>query len=218
LTLTLYAHPFSSYSQKVLIALYENATPFEWRLLESDEEILREWKRLWPLALMPVLRDGERRLVESSVILEYLQLRYPGPVRLLPEDPLEALESRFMDRVFDLHVMGPMQAIVYDFRRPPGQRHPPTVAEARARLDQVYEWLDGRLADRTWAAGGAFGLADCAAAPSLFYADWAHEMAPRFGNLRAYRARLLERPSFKRAVDEARPYRKWFPPGAPDRD
>jgi glutathione S-transferase len=218
MSLTLYAHPFSSYCQKVLVALYENATPFDWRVLDGSAEVTREWTTLWPLAQMPLLRDGERTVVESSVIIEHLQIHHPGPVRLLPADADAALEARFMDRVFDHHVMSPMQAIVLDFRRPADQRHPPAVAEARARLDRAYAWLDERLADRRWAAGDDFGLADCAAAPSLFYADWAHPIAPAFERLRAYRATLLARPSFSRAVDEARPFRPYFPPGAPDRD
>jgi glutathione S-transferase len=218
MSLTLYAHPFSSYSQKVLIALYENATRFAWRVLDGGPEVTQEWTRLWPMAQMPVLRDGDRTVVESTVIIEHLQIHHPGPVRLLPTDAAAALEARFMDRVFDHHVMTPMQAIVRDFLRPVDQRHPPGVAEAHAKLETSYAWLDARLADRAWAAGADFGLADCAAAPALFYADWVHEIAPAFEHLRAYRARLLDRPSFKRAVDEARPFRDYFPPGAPDRD
>ncbi|HXD04751.1 MAG TPA: glutathione S-transferase family protein [Burkholderiaceae bacterium] len=218
MSLTLYAHPFSSYSQKVLIALYENATAFEWRVLDGSPEVTREWATLWPMAQMPLLRDGERVVIESTVIIEHLQIHHPGPVRLLPADPAAALEVRFMDRVFDQHVMGPMQAIVNDFRRPAEQRHPPTVHEARNRLEQIYAWLDSRLAGRTWAVGEDFGLAECAAAPSLFYADWVHEIAPAYERLRSYRTRLLERASFKRAVEEARPFRGFFPPGAPDRD
>jgi glutathione S-transferase len=114
--------------------------------------------------------------------------------------------------------MTPMQAIVFDRRRPPEQRHAPTVAEARTALETAYRWLDERMAGREWAAGDSFSLADCAAAPSLFYADWAHPIAPEFGHAIAYRKRLLARPSVVRAVDEARPFRKYFPLGAPDRD
>ncbi|MGN6528259.1 MAG: glutathione S-transferase family protein [Burkholderiaceae bacterium] len=218
MSLTLYAHPFSSYSQKVLIALFENATPFEYRVLDGTPEVQREFAALWPIARMPVLRDGDATVVESSIILEHLDLRHPGPLRLLPADPAQALEARFMDRFFDQYVMTPMQAIVFDHRRPAGERHPPTVSEAKAALLRAYRWLDARLAGRTWAAGEAFGLADCAAAPALFYADWVEPIPPDCPNAAAYRRRLLARPSIARAVDEARPFRSYFPPGAPDRD
>jgi len=218
MTLTLYAHPFSSYCQKVLTALYENATPFELRLLAPDQPASREFAALWPLQRMPVLVDGGRTVVESSVIIEHLGLFHPGPVRLVPEDPRAALPVRTMDRVFDNYVMTPMQRIVFDAIRAPSDRDPFGVAEARRLLDTAYGWLDGALAGHDWAAGDDFSLADCAAAPALFYADWVHPIAEGFGTLRAYRQRLLARPSFARAVDEARPYRGFFPPGAPDRD
>jgi glutathione S-transferase len=218
MSLTLYAHPFSSYSQKVLIALYENGTAFEWRVLDGSPAVDQEFGALWPFKRMPVLLDGTRTVVESSVIIEHLGIHYPGPVRLLPEDAAQALEVRFMDRFFDQYVMTPMQAMVFDRRRPPEQRHAPTVAEARAMLDTAWRWLDERMAGREWAAGDAFSLADCAAAPSLFYADWAHPIPATCANTIAYRQRLLARPSVARAVDEARPYRQFFPLGAPDRD
>jgi glutathione S-transferase len=218
MSLELFAHPFSSYSQKVLIALYENATPFEWRLLDGGEAVSREFAAVAPAGNMPVLRDGERALAEATIIIEYLGLHHPGPVRLVPADPARALDVRFMDRFFDNYVMEPMQRIVFDRRRPPGQRHAPTVTEARARLDASYAWLDKRLAGREWACGDAFSLADCAAAPALFYADWAHPLGDAWPAVAAYRRRLLARPSFARAVDEARPFRQYFPLGAPDRD
>lgn len=215
----LYAHPFSSYCQKALIALYENDTPFEWGLLSPENELaLAEHAALWPLRRMPVLVDAGRTVIESSLIVEYLDLHYPGPVRLLPQDPRDALEVRSLDRCFDNYVMTPMQKIVLDHIRPTEHRDPYGVAEARRLLDTSYAWLEGRLAGRTWAAGDAFGLVDCAAAPALFYADWVHPIGAELRALRAYRQRLLARPSFARAVDEARPFRKFFPPGAPDRD
>ena len=217
MALVLHAHPFSSYCQKVQIALYENDTPFTLKML-GDADSFAELARLWPLRLMPVLTDGDEVVREASIIVEHLMLRHPGPVRLIPEDPKVALQVRFLDRVFDNYVMGPMQRIVGDVLRGAGERDPKGVADAKARLDQSYEWLDGELKGRTWAAGEAFTLADCAAAPSLFYADWVHPIGEQFGTLRAYRARLLKRPSFARAVEEARPYRSFFPPGAPDRD
>ena len=219
MTLTLYAHPFSSYSQKVLIALYENGTPFTYRVLGPDDpEAGAEWVALWPMRHMPVLVDGETTVVESSIIVEHLWLFHPSPVRLLPADPKVALEARLLDRFFDNFIMTPMQKIVGDHLRPVESRDAFGVAKARRTLEDAYRWLDGKLAARDWAAGADFSLADCAAAPSLFYADWVHEIDTAFSNVRAYRARLLARPSFARAVEEARPYRPLFPPGAPDRD
>ena len=215
----LYAHPFSSYCQKVLIALYENAIPFEFRMLApGDEQVAAEHAALWPLRRMPVLVDDGRTVVETSVIIEHLGLHHPGPVRLIPEDPRAALDVRMLDRFSDNYIMTPMQKIVTDCIRAQESRDPQGVAEARATLDTAYRWLDDAMAGREWAAGSAFSLADCAAAPALFYADWVHPIDEALGNLRAYRGRLLARPSFARAVDEARPYRPLFPPGAPDRD
>ena len=218
-SLTLYAHPFSSYSQKVLVALYENGTPFEWRLLSPDHpQVLQDWATLWPLKRMPVLVDAGRSIVEASIIIEHLGLEHPGPVPLLPADPHAALEVRTMDRFFDNYISTPQQRIVFDSLRPEDRRDPHGVAEARAQLDTAYAWLDQWLDSRTWAAGDDFSVADCGAAPFLFYADWTHRIDPSFARVIAYRQRLLARPSFARAVDEARPYRPLFPLGAPDRD
>ncbi|HEY5796805.1 MAG TPA: glutathione S-transferase family protein [Bosea sp. (in: a-proteobacteria)] len=219
MSLQLYAHPFSSYCQKVLVALYENETPFVYRVLGLDDpQAGEELAALWPLKRFPVLVDGAETVVESSVIIEHLALAHPGPVRLLPADAKAALATRMMDRFFDNYVMTPMQKIVFDHIREPKDRDPHGVAEARALLDAAYQWLDVRLAGREWACGDDFSLADCAAAPSLFYADWVHEIDIAFPYTRAYRARLVARPSFARAVEEGRPYRHFFPPGAPDRD
>ena len=218
MTLRLFAHPFSSYCQKVIVALYENATPFELRLLGPDDpESFAELSRLWPPAKFPLLLDNGHPVMESSIIIEHLQIRHPGPRRLIPEGPAAALEVRLLDRIFDNHVETPFQAIVGDALRPPERRDPLGVEENKGRLDRVYAWLEGHMAGREWAAGD-FSLADCSAAPALFYADWIHPIADRFAALRAYRARLLARPSVARAVDEARPYRPLFPLGAPDRD
>jgi glutathione S-transferase len=215
----LYAHPFSSYCQKVLIALYENGTPFELRMLDPhDEQATAEHAALWPIQRMPVLVDEGRTVVEATIIIEHLGLYHPGPVRLIPADPRAALPVRTMDRFFDNYVQTPMQKIVFDSTRKPESRDPRGVAEAKKLLETAYGWLDGEIKGREWAAEGAFSLADCAAAPALFYADWAHPIGDAFQNVRAYRKRLLARPSAARAVDEARPYRKLFPLGAPDRD
>ncbi len=215
----LYAHPFSSYCQKVLIALYENAVPFELRMLAvGDTEAAAEHAALWPLRRMPVLVDAGRTVVESSIIIEWVGLQHPGPVRLIPDDPRAALEVRMMDRFFDHYVMTPMQKIVLDALRPPDHRDAFGVTQARDTLDVAYRWLEDAMVGREWAAGGAFSLAECAAGPALFYADWAQPIPAALERVRTYRERLLARPSFARAVDEARPYRAFFPLGAPDRD
>jgi glutathione S-transferase len=217
-SIILYAHPFSSYCQKVLIALYEGATPFEFRTLSRDNPAAgAEFATLWPLRRMPVLRDGEQTLMEATVIIEHLDLHHPGPARLLPADPRAAVRVRFMDRVFDNYVMTPMQKIVGDYLRPADARDPHGVADAHKLLDTSYAWLEQTLQNQGWACGD-FSLADCAAGPSLFYADWVHPISDDCRKLKAYRQRLLAQPSFARAVDEARPYRPLFPPGAPDRD
>jgi glutathione S-transferase len=219
MTMKLYAHPFSSYCQKVLIALYENDTPFEYRMLApDDEQVTAELERLWPFKRFPVLVDDGRTLRESSIIIEHLGLHHPGPVRLIPDDARGALDVRFMDRFFDNYVSTPQQKIVFDRIRSAENRDPQGVAEARKMLDTAYRWLDEAMAGREWAAGDTFSLADCSAAPALFYADWSHPIGEVFTNVHAYRRRLLARPSFARAVDEARPYRPFFPLGAPDRD
>jgi glutathione S-transferase len=217
--LVLYGHPFSSYTQKVLIALYENSTAFEFRCLGPDTpEHSAEWLRRWPLRKFPLLVDGDRSVVETSIIIEYLQLVHPGPVRLLPADPLAALEVRFMDRFFDMHVMNAAQHAVDGALTGDPVKRTEGMALAVEKLERAYGWLEGQLARRAWAAGADFTLADCAAAPALFYADWTHRIPDACPVLRAYRARLLARPSFARAVDEARPFRRLFPLGAPERD
>jgi glutathione S-transferase len=215
----LYAHPFSAYSQKALIALYEHATPFEFAMLSPDDaRVGAEFVALWPIKRFPVLVDQGRTVCESTVIIEYLDLHYRGQAPLIPDDPRTALDVRMLDRFFDNYIMTPMQKIVGDRLRPETARDPYGVEEARTMLDTAYRWLEDRMQEREWAAGDAFSLADCAAAPSLFYADWTHAMDPSLRRVRDYRQRLLARPSFARAVDEARPYRPLFPLGAPDRD
>ena len=219
MALSLFAHPFSSYCQKVLVALYERGTPFAFRLLDQrDPDTFAEFAALWPMRRFPLLLDGDRPVAEATVIIEHLDLHHPGPARLIPENPAAALEVRFLDRLFDNYVHTPMQKIVLDAMRGEDEHDPKGVAEARATLDRAYAWLEDHMAGREWAAGGGFGLADCAAAPALFYADWVHPVADAFPVVRAYRRRLNARPSFARAIEEARPYRGYFPPGAPDRD
>lgn len=217
MSLILYSHPFSSYCQKVLVALWENGTAFTYRHLE-EPSAAEERAVLWPLGRFPVLSDDGRMVAESSIIIEHLELHHPGPVRLLPREREAALEVRFMDRFFDNYIMSAMQKPVFEALRADGGRQEAAMTEARQALDTAYAWLDTRLADRTWAAGDSFTMADCAAAPSLFYADWVHPIGSACPRLRDYRSRLLARPSFARAVEEGRPYRHYFPLGAPDRD
>lgn len=219
MSLQLFGHPFSSYTWKALIPLYENATPFTFRIIEGDHpENAAELARLSPMGKFPLLVDGETSVFEATSIIEYLAAFYPGPVALIPADPAAAVTTRMLDRVFDNYVMGAMQVAVSDALRPPGNSDPYGMAQARAGLDRIYAWLDTALVGRDWAIGADFTMADCAAAPSLFYADWVYPIDDRFATLKAYRARLLARPSVARAVDEARPYRHYFPLGAPDRD
>jgi glutathione S-transferase len=216
---SLFAHPFASYCQKVLIALYENGTDFTYRKFgPEDPTAMSELAALWPLKKFPVLLDEGHSYAESSVIIERLGIRYSGAVQLIPKDPQDALQVRMMDRFFDNYVMTPMQRIVADFMRATSDRDALGVAEARSMLDSAYSWLNGVMTTRIWASGADFSLADCAAAPSLFFSDWVHEIRDEFPHVRAFRARLLARPSVARTVDEARPYRHLFPPGAPNRD
>lgn len=219
MSLQLFAHPFSSYCQKALIAFFENDIPYTLRLLSpEDPETGAEFAKLWPLGKFPLLLDGDQAIPEASIIIEHLQIHHPGPVKLIPDDPAAALEVRLMDRFFDNYVMTPQGKCVFNALRAPDARDPQGVADAKAMLDTSYAWLDQRMAGRQWAVGESFTLADAAAAPSLFYADWTHAIPKDLTHLHAYRARLLARPSFAKAVDGGRPYRHYFPLGAPDRD
>ena len=219
MTMELFGHPFSSYTWKALTALFENDVQFDFRNVDPAEPGNgAELRRRWPIAKFPLLVDGERQVMEATSIIEYLDIAHPGQTRFIPADAVAAHEVRMLDRIFDNYVMGVMQAIVSDRMRPAERKDPVAVAEAKAKLDTIYAWLEERMASRTWACGSDFSLADCAAAPSLFYADWVHPNDGRFPALAAYRARLLARPSVAKAIDGARPYRHYFPGGAPDRD
>ncbi len=212
MSLELFGHPFSSYTWKALIALYETERPFTFRNIEEADNhaALTE---LWPVGKFPLLVEDGVPIMESSIIVEHV-----APA-LVPDERERAEDVRMLDRIFDNHVMTPMQAIVAEhlpfITKTPDENR---IARARSALDNIYPWLDARLAGRRWAAGDEFTLADCAGAPSLFYADWVHPIPEEFETLKAYRGRALARPSVARAVDEARPYRKLFPLGAPDRD
>ncbi len=216
--LIFYGHPFSSYTWKVLIALYEKGIEFDYRSVDpAFPDHMPELLAHWPVGQFPLLvHDGVPRF-ESSIIIEYLDHLVPEP-HLIPQDFDAALKVRFFDRIFDHHVMGQMQHVVNDAIRGPGGHVQSIVDGARAKLETVYGWLDKELAGGGWATPYGFTLADCAAAPSLFYADWVYQIPQTYENLRAYRARLLAHPTVSRCVEDARPYRAYFPLGAPDRD
>lgn len=213
MTLTLYYHPFSSFCQKVLVALYERQVPFEGVVVNlGDPQQKAELERLWPMGKFPVLRDSARGVAvpESSVIVEYLDRAHPGPP-LVPDDPGAALKARQWDRFFDHYVEHPLQKVVGDALRPEGAGDPHGVAEARALLDRAYDLLEDSLGEEgNWVAGEAFTLADCGAGPALFYAGMVEPFDGR-PRLEAYYRRLRSRPSFNRAVDEARAFRAFFP-------
>jgi len=216
--LQLYAHPFSSYCQKVLIALWADGTEFEYRMLDQEHsENFAELKRRWPFGKFPLLVDDGVSVIETTPIIDYLQAHHPGPNKWIPDGDL-GLRVRFLDRFFDTYVMNNMQAAGNDILRPEGSHDPYGAQLGRDNLHMAYDWLETNLGDGPWAVGEAFTLADCAAAPSLFYADWIEAIGPARPRLAAYRARLLAHPIVARAVDEGRPYRAYFPLGAPDRD
>ncbi|WP_416462542.1 glutathione S-transferase family protein [Sphingomonas sp. VDB2] len=208
----LYYHPLSSYCWKVLIAFYENGAPFAGRMLE-DGEVAQEWMALWPIGKFPLLHDPARNATigEASVIIEYLAQHEAGTFRPIPADPDAALEVRLMDRLFDNYVMAPMQAIVADRLRPEEQRDSLGVTQARDLLAKAYALIEARMAGRRWAVGEAFTLADCAAAPALFYADRIVPLTPDFPGLAAYLARLEARPSVARVLEEKQPWWHLFP-------
>lgn len=215
MSLTLYQHPLASFCHKVLIALYENETPFESFLVDlGNPDAAARFRQLWPLGKMPVLHDAARgeTVPETSIIIEYLDRHYPGRERLLPEDPDAALQVRLWDRFYDLHVSQPMQAIVAERLRPAADgKDPHGIAAERATLDTAYEMIEQQMATRRWAAGDRFTMADCAAAPALFYAGIVHPFGATHGAVAAYFERLLARPSMQRVLDEARPYFHLFP-------
>jgi glutathione S-transferase len=206
MALTLHMHPLSSYCHKVLIALYELDAPFEAAFLNLGDDAERSaFLKLWPVGKMPVLEDKAAgvALPESSIIIDYLNTRFGGG--LIPNDPGAALEVRLQDRFFDLYVHAPMGVFTWDLLRPEAQRDPYGVNQARALLLTAYDMIERRMEGRAWAAGDAFSMADCAAAPALFYAEGRVPFGDR-PNLRAYLARLKARPSYARALKEAEPY------------
>lgn len=214
MTLTLHYHPLASFCWKALIPLYENGTPFEPKLIDFGDPGSRQaFAALWPIAKMPVLEDRDRGQVvpETSIIIEYLDVYWPGPVRFIPVDVEAAREARLWDRIFDNYVQIPMQKIVADRIRPVGKRDPFGVAEARSLLATACAMVDQRMEGRRWAAGDSFTLADCAAAPALFYADKVMPLGGTCPSAAAYLDRLKSRPSFARVLTEAEPWFRYFP-------
>jgi glutathione S-transferase len=214
MTLKLYFHPLSSFSQKVLIALYENDTPFEPHIVDfGDEASRREFLELWRMGKFPVLKDEARdwMVPETSIIIEYLDHHYPGPTRFIPVDPDIARQMRLRDRFFDLYINVPMQKIVGDRLRAESQHDPFGVEEARRLLSTALELVDGAMGSKEWAAGAEFSMADCAAAPALWYANEIQPFAEKHPNAHAYLKRLMARQSFARALREAEPYLQHFP-------
>jgi glutathione S-transferase len=214
MSLTLHFHPLSSFCWKVLIALYENDTPFTPHSVNLGNEAERAaLLKLWPIGKFPVLRDDatDRTIPETGIIIEYLDSQYPGRTRFIPADPKLALQTRLRDRFYDLYVHLPMQKIVGDRLRPQASKDPFGVEEAKARIQSCYGMIDQELATRTWAMGEDFGIADCAAAPALFYANKVSPFGDAHKNVAAYLDRLQARPSFARVIKEAEPYFAMFP-------
>jgi len=214
MSLKLYFHPLASYCHKVLVALYENDTPFEPQLVDlMDESSAAAFRAMWPIGKMPVLRDEarDRTVPESTIIIEYLAQHYPGRTQLLPADADRARETRLRDRFYDLYVHDPMQKVVGDRLRPTDKKDPYGVEQAKARLATAYRMIDQDMAARTWAMGDAFTMADCAAAPALFYANKVLPFGETHPNVAAYFERLMRRPSYARVLQEAQPYFALFP-------
>jgi glutathione S-transferase len=214
MSLKLYLHPLASFCHKVLIALYENDIPFEPHIVDlGNAASAAAFKAIWPIGKFPVLRDEAkgRMIPESTIIIEYLDRHYPGEMRLVPDDAERAAEVRLRDRFFDLYVHMPMQTVVGDRLRPPGQKDPHGVAQARALLETACRMVDEEMGTRTWAMGETFTMADCAAAPALFYTDKVMPLGDTYRNAAAYLGRLMQRPSYARALKEAEPYFALFP-------
>lgn len=212
MALTLHYHPLSSYCWKLLIALAENGTPFEARVVNLGDPAARAaYAALWPTARIPLLVDGERVVPETSIQIEYLDHHHPGAVRLLPCDFDAQLEVRLWDRVFDLHVMTPMQRFIGQQLRPEAERDTATQTGAVNDLGMAYDLIESRLGGGPWAAGEAFSMADCAAAPALFYAAIVRPFSPGHARLNAYFERLLARPSVWQAIVQARPFFQYYP-------
>ncbi|HXU58785.1 MAG TPA: glutathione S-transferase family protein [Verrucomicrobiae bacterium] len=214
MSLTLHFHPLSSFCQKALIALYENDIPFEPHVVNLfDEADNAAFKKLWPIGKFPVLRDEarDRTVPESSIIIEYLAQHYPGRSKLVPADAELARRTRLSDRFHDLYVNVPVGKVVTDRLRPAGRNDPHGVEEAKALLKTSLDMIEADMASKTWAMGEAFTMADCAAAPALFYANIVMPFAETHGTAAAYLGRLTARPSYARVLKEAEPYLAMMP-------
>lgn len=214
MSLILYYHPLASYCHKVLIPLYENGTVFEPQIVDlMDAESSAELFAIWRVGKFPVIKDTDRNVVvpETSIIIEYLDQFHAGPIRFIPEDPTAARSVRLWDRFFDLYVSTPMQKIVGDRLRPQDTTDDYGVIEARVNLDGAYDMLEQQLAGKAWAVGDEFSMADCSAAPALFYAECVHPFTPTYPEMAAYFDRLMSRPSVVRVLEEAKPYFQYFP-------
>jgi glutathione S-transferase len=211
--LTLYSHPLASYCWKVLMALYEADTPFRHAQVDGLPKAHPTLSGFWPIGKMPLLYDAARdqAVPETTIIIEYLQQHYPGPVALIPHRAAAGLDARLWDRFFDCYVQTPMQKFVTDRLRQDRQRDPVGVAEASAMLDTAYAMLDQRMATRAWATGDEFTMADCSAMPALFYAEAVYPFSRSHRALAAYFSRLMDRPSARRTIREAQPYFHFFP-------
>jgi glutathione S-transferase len=216
MSLTLYYHPLASYCWQPLIALYENDTPFTPHIVDlMDAASAAAFKTLWPIGKFPVLRDEARGVTvpESTVVIEYLARHYPGRTLLVPSDPDLAWRVRLSDRFYDHYINDPMSKIVTDRIRPAGRNDPHGVEEARVLLGTALDMVEAEMGGRAWAVGDAFTMADCAAAPALFYADKVMPLGETRPRAAAYLGRLMQRPSFARVLREAEPYFKMFPGG-----
>ncbi len=214
--LAIYGHPFSSYTWKVLIALYANETPFELRVVgpENPENAAFVAANSGPLGKFPLLVDGDNILFESSAIIEYLARHHAGVEALLPDQPDAAIGVRMLDRVFDNYVMAPMQAVVEEHLRPEDARDHSRIAAAREKLDKSYSWLDGWL--EYYPTSPQITLIECAAAPSLYYADWVHPIGSAHPRLRHWLNHLKALPPVARCIAEAEPWRAFFPVPTPE--
>ncbi len=212
--LRLYFHPLSSFCQKVLVALYENGTPFEPEIVDFGNDASRAaFLKVWPIGRFPVLRDttADRTIPESSIIIEYLAQHHPGRTPLVPADPDLARRTRLQDRFYDLYVNVPMQKVVTDRLRPPGKDDPYGVDQAKALLQTALGMIEQDMAAKTWAMGNDFTMADCAAASALFYANIISPFGGTHPSAAAYLDRLMKRPSVARTVEEAKPYLALMP-------
>jgi glutathione S-transferase len=214
MSLTFHFHPLSSFCHKALIALYENDTPFTPLLVDLGNEASRTaFQKVWRIGKFPVLVDSDRQrtVPESSIIIEYLDHHYPGKTKFIPDDPDLSRQMRMRDRFYDLYLHLPMQKIVGDRIRPPGQRDPFGVEQAKAQIHTALDMTERDMENKTWAMGDTFSMADCAAAPALFYTNKVLPFGDTHRNATQYLRRLMSHPSYARTLKEAEPYFYMFP-------